>query len=79
MRSQKYEAPQGETERKLAEIWAEVLKLERVGRHDNFFDLGGHSLLAVRVTARMRRSGLKVDRNALFATPTIAELAAAAA
>ena len=37
-----YEAPEGETEEKLAQIWADVLKLERVGRRDNFFDLGGH-------------------------------------
>ena len=60
----------------LAAIWAEVLKLERVGRHDNFFELGGHSLLAVTLIERMRRSGLKVDVRALFATPTLAELAA---
>ena len=51
-----YEAPQGEIETKLAAIWAEVLKLEQVGRHDNFFDLGGHSLLAVRVMARLRQA-----------------------
>ena len=70
-----YEAPRGETEQKLAGIWAEVLKVERVGRHDNFFELGGHSLLAVTLIERMRRQGLKVDVRALFATPTLAELA----
>jgi aryl carrier-like protein len=71
-----YEAPEGETETKLAGIWADVLKVERVGRQDNFFDLGGHSLLAVTVIERMRRQGLRVDVRSLFATPTLAELAA---
>jgi amino acid adenylation domain-containing protein len=71
-----YEAPVGDTEAAVAEIWAEVLKLERVGRHDNFFELGGHSLLVVTVIERMRRIGLQVDVRALFTTPTVAELAA---
>src|SRR5579864_4185509 len=44
-----YEAPEGEMEELVAGIWGEVVKLERVGRHDNFFEMGGHSLLAVRV------------------------------
>jgi acyl-coenzyme A synthetase/AMP-(fatty) acid ligase len=45
-----YEAPVGEMERAVAAIWAEVLKVERVGRQDNFFALGGHSMLAVTVS-----------------------------
>ncbi len=71
-----YEAPQGPIEELLAGIWAEVLKLERVGRHDNFFELGGHSLMAVTLVERLARAGLKADVRALFAAPTLAELAA---
>jgi aryl carrier-like protein len=72
-----YEAPQGEAERALTEIWADVLKVDRVSRHDNFFELGGHSLLVVRVIARLRQVGLDVDVRTLFVTPVLAELAAA--
>ncbi|HEU0297989.1 MAG TPA: amino acid adenylation domain-containing protein, partial [Longimicrobium sp.] len=75
---QGYEAPVGEAEQALAEVWAEVLGVERVGRHDNFFHLGGHSLLVVKVVERMRRRGLHVEMGALFATPTPAGVAAAA-
>ena len=49
-----YEPPQGEVEVKLAAIWAEVLKLDRIGRHDNFFALGGHSLLAIQLQSRIQ-------------------------
>ncbi|HEU0015837.1 MAG TPA: alpha/beta fold hydrolase, partial [Longimicrobium sp.] len=70
-----YEAPVGETERALAEIWAEVLGLERVSRHDNFFELGGHSLLAMQLIAYMREVDLHVEVQALFEAPTPAELA----
>jgi amino acid adenylation domain-containing protein len=72
-----YEAPVGETEAALAEVWAEVLGVERVGRRDGFFELGGHSLLAVTLIDRMRRRGLHADVGALFAAPVLAELAAA--
>ena len=72
-----YEAPVGEVERALAEIWSEVLGVERVGRRDDFFELGGHSLLIVRLTERMRRRGLHADVGTLFTTPVLAELAEA--
>jgi acyl-coenzyme A synthetase/AMP-(fatty) acid ligase/aryl carrier-like protein len=72
-----YEAPVGEIETALAQIWAEVLHLESVGRHDNFFAMGGHSLLAIVLIERMRQEGLHADVRSLFATPTLAELAAA--
>ncbi|HYH79200.1 MAG TPA: amino acid adenylation domain-containing protein, partial [Longimicrobium sp.] len=72
-----YEAPVGETEEALAEIWAEVLGVERVGRLDNFFELGGHSLRVVTLIERMRRRGMHAEVRALFTTPTLADLAAA--
>jgi acyl carrier protein len=71
-----YEAPRNPTEEALAGIWSEVLKLDRVGIHDNFFDLGGHSLLAMRVVSRIREAfGVELGLRALFESTTIAELA----
>ncbi|MGY2372711.1 amino acid adenylation domain-containing protein, partial [Pseudomonas sp. SDO528_S397] len=75
--SRGYEAPQGEVEETLARIWADVLKVERVGRQDHFFELGGHSLLAVNLIERMRQVGLGADVRVLFSQPTLAALAAA--
>jgi aryl carrier-like protein len=71
-----YEAPLGEIEVALAAIWADLLKLDQIGRHDNFFALGGHSLLAVTLIERMRRQGLQADLRAMFDAPTLAQLAA---
>ncbi len=71
-----YEAPRTAVEVQLAEIWAEVLQVARVGRHGNFFDLGGHSLLATSVASRCRNVfALDVPVRAIFESPTIAELA----
>ncbi|MFV3406513.1 amino acid adenylation domain-containing protein [Pseudomonas sp. NY15463] len=77
--SRPFEAPQGATEQLLAEVWAELLGLERVGRHDNFFELGGHSLLALTLLARLRGRGLQVDIQVLFAEPSLSALAATVA
>ncbi|MCF2135390.1 condensation domain-containing protein, partial [Mycetohabitans sp. B3] len=70
-----YEAPRGEWETMLAQIWAELLEVERVGRHDSFFALGGHSLLAVQLIERLRRRGLGLSVRALFDMPTLSALA----
>ncbi|MBT2745530.1 MULTISPECIES: non-ribosomal peptide synthase/polyketide synthase [unclassified Lysobacter] len=76
-RRRDYEAPQGETETLLAQLWADVLKLDRVGRNDHFFELGGHSLLAVTSLSRLRRAlSVDVSLRDLFARPVLSELAA---
>lgn len=73
---QTYEAPRGELELKLAHIWSEVLRVERVGRHDNFFELGGHSLLATRLVSRIRSTlDAELSIRTVFEAPTVAELA----
>ncbi|MGH7616463.1 MAG: condensation domain-containing protein, partial [Gemmatimonadaceae bacterium] len=73
-----YEAPIAEIETALAGIWAELLDLERVGRHDDFFALGGHSLLAVRLVARARHVlGVELGVADVFRTPVLSDLARA--
>ena len=71
-----FEAPAGETEGALAEIWAELLGVERVGRHDHFFELGGHSLLATRLVVRIgRHMGTTIALKDVFDAPVLADLA----
>ncbi len=77
LQTRQYEAPQGETEQALADIWAELLKIDRVGRHDNFFELGGHSLLAISLIEKMGQKGLTADVRVVFTAPTLAKLAEA--
>jgi polyketide synthase PksJ len=72
-----YADPRSELERILAGVWREVLKVDRVGVNDNFFDLGGHSLLAAQVHARLSDLlGREVALLDLFRYPTVASLAA---
>ncbi|HVO95943.1 MAG TPA: phosphopantetheine-binding protein, partial [Terriglobales bacterium] len=75
---QGYVAPRTPEEEKLANIWAQVLKLESVGVRDNFFDLGGHSLMATQVMSRIRDSfQVEVALRTLFEKPTVEELTVA--
>ncbi|RMQ46057.1 Pyoverdine sidechain peptide synthetase II, D-Asp-L-Thr component, partial [Pseudomonas cichorii] len=75
---QRYTAPVGEIEEKLAAVWADVLKLEKVGSTDNFFVLGGDSILSLQIIARAKRQGLKLSPKQLFEKQTIAQLATVA-
>ncbi|HKH48745.1 MAG TPA: amino acid adenylation domain-containing protein, partial [Thermoanaerobaculia bacterium] len=73
-----YAAPRNPLEESLAAVWREVLSLERVGIHDNFFRLGGDSILIIQIVARARAAGLALTPRQLFEHQTVAELAAVA-
>jgi amino acid adenylation domain-containing protein/non-ribosomal peptide synthase protein (TIGR01720 family) len=70
-----YAAPATPVEQALAAIWSEVLRVPRVGIHDNYFELGGDSILSIQIVARARRAGLRVNPQHVFKHPTVAELA----
>jgi non-ribosomal peptide synthase protein (TIGR01720 family) len=73
-----YAAGGTEVERILVGIWQEVLNVEKVGIHDNFFKLGGDSILSIQVISRARQQGVEITPRQLFEKQTIAELAAVA-
>ena len=75
---QGYVAPVGEIEEQLAAVWADVLKLERVGTRDNFFELGGDSILSLQIIARAKRLGIRLSPKQLFEKQTISQLATVA-
>ncbi|WP_323135334.1 non-ribosomal peptide synthase/polyketide synthase [Dyella silvatica] len=75
-----YIAPRTPTEQSLAAIWAELLQLDRVGVHDDFFALGGHSLLATQLMSRIGTiCQVKISLRTIFESPTLAGMAAAVA
>ncbi|WP_410046049.1 amino acid adenylation domain-containing protein [Pseudomonas sp. HLMP] len=75
-RQQAYVAPQTPLQEQLAHVWQTLLKLERVGLHDNFFDLGGHSLLATQMMMQIRQQlGVDVPLKALFQTASLEQFA----
>ncbi|MFI3157992.1 MAG: amino acid adenylation domain-containing protein [Methylococcaceae bacterium] len=70
-----YSAPRNEIERKLVDIWQDLLSLENIGIQDNFFDLGGHSLLAVKIVADINKLfEANLPLGAIYQYPTIEEL-----
>jgi aryl carrier-like protein len=74
--AQEFIAPSTATEKMLAALWCDLLKVESIGRNDNFFGLGGHSLLVMRAVSRMRETfGVDVQLRNLFERPTVAGLA----
>ena len=72
----RYLAPRDHTERTLAKLWSDLLKLDKVGVQDDFFALGGHSLLATRLVSQIRREfDVEIPLRAIFENPTIERLA----
>src|SRR5262249_55571665 len=68
-------APRATSEKILAGIWSEVLRVDEIGIHDNFFDLGGDSILSIQIIARANNAGLRLTPRQLFQYQTIAGLA----
>ncbi|MEK4077793.1 amino acid adenylation domain-containing protein [Paenibacillus sp. FSL M7-0656] len=74
-----YTPPRNEAEAVIVQVWSEVLGLERIGVHNNFFEIGGHSLKAMQVVSKLANLGFELSINQVFAHQTPAELAASTA
>jgi len=70
-----FSPPQTEAERLLAEVWSQVLRIERIGIDDNFFDLGGDSIRSIQVKSRAEQQSLSFSLQQMFQNPTIRQLA----
>jgi amino acid adenylation domain-containing protein/non-ribosomal peptide synthase protein (TIGR01720 family) len=75
-RAEPYAAPQGRVEEALAGVWQQVLRVERVGRNDDFAELGGNSILAIQIAGRANRQGLPLEGWQVIEHGSIAKLAA---
>ncbi len=73
-----YVAPAGDLEQRIAAIWRDVLKRERIGVRDNFFELGGDSIISIQVVSRARQAGIHFTPKQLFQHQTVQGLAAVA-
>ncbi|HVQ37532.1 MAG TPA: amino acid adenylation domain-containing protein, partial [Pyrinomonadaceae bacterium] len=71
-------APRNERERVIAGIWADVLRRDQIGVHDNFFEIGGDSIISIQIVARAHKAGLRLTPKQMFQFQTVAELASAA-
>ena len=71
-------AARDDVEKLLCQIWQDVLDIERVGIHDNFFDLGGDSILSIQIVSRLKQVGITLSVKQLFQQQTVAQLAAIA-
>ncbi|QLE41852.1 amino acid adenylation domain-containing protein [Nostoc sp. C052] len=71
-------APRTSIEEKLTQIWEQVLRVEQIGIHDNYFELGGDSILSIQIISRAKVAGIELTIKQLFANQTIAQLATVA-
>lgn len=72
--TEEYEAPETELETQMATIWSDVLRVEKIGRNDNFFSLGGDSIKAIQICSRLQDKKLKIEVNDLFRYPALKDL-----
>ncbi len=71
----RYEAPEGLIEERLAQIWSELLGIEKIGRFDNFFQIGGDSIVSIQLVSRARKRGMLFEVKQIFETPILSDLA----
>ncbi|MEA3221837.1 MAG: condensation domain-containing protein, partial [Thermodesulfobacteriota bacterium] len=73
--SSEYVAPRNEIEQVIADVWKDILDIDKAGVYDNFFDLGGDSIISIQVVSHLKRRGLNIKPSDIFEHQCVAELA----